>query len=37
MGYVKDPRSRGPGMGLTLLANAVLVVGGLVGVFMKLF
>lgn len=35
--YVKDPASRGPGMGLTLLANAVLVLGALVGVVAKLF
>ena len=34
--YVNDPRSRGPGMGLTLLANAVLVVGALAGVVLKL-
>ena len=29
--YVKDPKTRGPGMGLTLLANAVLLLGGLFG------
>jgi uncharacterized MAPEG superfamily protein len=34
--YVNDPQSRGPGMGLTLLANAVLVVGALAGVVLKL-
>jgi glutathione S-transferase len=34
--YVNDPGSRGPGMGLTLLANAVLVVGALAGVVLKL-
>ena len=35
--YVKDPKTRAPGMALTLLANAVLLVGSLVGVTMKLF
>lgn len=35
--YVKDPASRGPGMGLTLLANAVLLGGALVGVATRLF
>jgi uncharacterized membrane protein YecN with MAPEG domain len=30
-GYVSDPASRGPGFGLTILANAVLLLGGLVG------
>ena len=34
--YAKDPSSRGPGMGLTFLANAVLVVGALVAVVLKL-
>ncbi len=31
LAYVKDPSRRGPGFGLTLLANAVLVGGGLMG------
>jgi len=35
--YVKDPKSRGPGMGLTLAANAGLVLGALVGLLMKMF
>jgi uncharacterized membrane protein YecN with MAPEG domain len=35
--YEKDPASRGPGMGLTFLANAVLVAGALIGVVIKLF
>ena len=35
--YVKDPASRGPGMGLTLLANAVLLGGALVGLATRLF
>jgi len=30
--YLKDPKTRGPGMGLTLLANVVLVLGALYGV-----
>ena len=34
--YVKDPSSRVPGMALTLLANGVLLVGGLVGVIVRL-
>ena len=35
--YVKDPASRGPGMGLTLLANAVLLGGALVGLATRFF
>lgn len=35
--YVKDPASRVPGMSLTLGANAVLVVGALVGVLRNIF
>jgi uncharacterized membrane protein YecN with MAPEG domain len=34
--YVKNPQSRGPGMGLTLLASAILLIGAAVGVVMKL-
>jgi len=34
--YVKNPKSRGPGMGLTLLANAALVIGALVALVLKL-
>jgi len=30
-GYRIDPAKRGPGFGLTLLSNAVLLLGGLVG------
>jgi glutathione S-transferase len=30
-GYVTDPARRGPGFGLTLLANGILVVGGMIG------
>jgi glutathione S-transferase len=30
-GYVIDPARRGPGFALTLLANGILVVGGLIG------
>ena len=35
--YIKDPKTRAPGMMLTLGSNAVLVVGALVGVLMKMF
>lgn len=34
--YIKEPKSRAPGMGVTLLANASLVVGALIGVVMKI-
>ena len=34
--YVRDPKSRGPGMGLTLFANAALIGCGLVAVVLKL-
>jgi hypothetical protein len=30
-GYVRDPAKRGPGFGLTLLANAVLLLGATLG------
>ena len=33
-GYAIDPAKRGPGFGLTLLSNAVLLLGGLVGAFL---
>jgi uncharacterized membrane protein YecN with MAPEG domain len=36
MQYVKDPSSRAPGMALTLLANVALLVGGLIGVVIKI-
>lgn len=36
MQYVKNPSSRAPGMALTLLANVVLLVGGLIGVVIKI-
>jgi uncharacterized membrane protein YecN with MAPEG domain len=35
--YVGDPRSRVPGMALTLLANAVLMIGAVAGVLIKIF
>ncbi|MCJ7815077.1 MAG: MAPEG family protein [Xanthomonadales bacterium] len=35
--YISRPTSRTPGMALTLLANAVLLAGALVGVGMKVF
>jgi uncharacterized membrane protein YecN with MAPEG domain len=34
--YVNDPSSRGPGMGLTFLANAGLIVGAAVGWVLRL-
>lgn len=34
--YVKNPKSRGPGMGLTLLANVALVIGALIALALKL-
>ena len=34
--YVRNPKSRGPGMGITLLANAVLLIGAIVGVALQL-
>jgi len=36
MEYVKDPKTRVPGMAMTLFANAILLGGGLVGVVMAL-
>lgn len=36
-GYVQDPAKRGPGFLLTLVANAALVLGGLVGTVLRLF
>ncbi len=35
--YVKDPKTRTPGMGMTLLANVVLVLGALFGVVKGMF
>ena len=35
--YVSKPGSRGPGMAITLLANAVLMAGSLVAVVLRLF
>jgi uncharacterized MAPEG superfamily protein len=34
--YLLDPAKRGPGFGLTLLANAVLLAGGLIGAIVAL-
>jgi uncharacterized membrane protein YecN with MAPEG domain len=34
--YVRDPATRGPGFGLTLLANGILVLGGLIGAAVRL-
>jgi uncharacterized membrane protein YecN with MAPEG domain len=35
--YTNNPATRTPGMALTLLANAVLLLGGLIGVALKFF
>jgi len=35
--YAKDPKTRGPGMMLTGLANLALLVGGLIGVLIAIF
>ncbi len=35
--YIKDPKTRSPGMGLTLLANVVLVLGALFGLLKGMF
>ncbi|HXK25728.1 MAG TPA: MAPEG family protein [Myxococcota bacterium] len=35
-GYVQDPAKRGPGFLLTLIANAILIVGGLIGTAIRL-
>jgi uncharacterized membrane protein YecN with MAPEG domain len=36
-GYVTDPARRGPGFLLTLIANAILVLGGLAGALFRLW
>ena len=35
--YQKDPKSRTPGMSITLLANVVLILGGLFGLVKVMF
>lgn len=35
--YAKDPKTRGPGMMVTALANLALLLGGLVGVLIAIF
>ena len=35
--YLKDPKTRSPGMGLTLLANVVLILGALFGLLKGMF
>ena len=35
--YIKDPKTRAPGMSLTLLANVILILGALGGVIMGMF
>jgi uncharacterized MAPEG superfamily protein len=37
MEYIKNPESRTPGMALSLLSNAVLLVGALIGLLLKIF
>ncbi len=36
VGYYKAPEKRGPGFGISFLATAILLIGGLVGIVMKL-
>ena len=33
--YLTDPARRGPGFGITLLANGALLIGGLIGVIVR--
>lgn len=35
--YLSNPASRAPGMAMTFLANGILLAGGLIGVFLKIF
>ncbi len=35
--YMKDPKTRGPGMGITMAANATLVLGALFGLLRGMF
>ncbi len=35
--YIKDPKSRTPGMATTLAANVTLIIGGLIGLLMGMF
>ena len=35
--YLKDPKTRSPGMGLTMLANVVLILGALFGLLKGMF
>jgi uncharacterized MAPEG superfamily protein len=35
--YANDPKSRGPGVAFTFIANAVLIIGALAGVLMGMF
>jgi hypothetical protein len=36
MSYVKDPKSRGPGFGLSVLPTLILLLSGLIGAVMRL-
>ena len=36
-GYIKEPGKRGPGMMITMLGNVILLLGALVGLFLKFF
>ncbi|HTV98075.1 MAG TPA: MAPEG family protein [Steroidobacteraceae bacterium] len=36
LSYVKDPKTRGPGFGLSFLPAVILVVGGLIGAVLRL-
>lgn len=37
MEYVKNPKTRVPGMSLTLAANAIMVIGALIGLVLQMF
>lgn len=36
-GYIKEPKKRGPGMMITMLSNVILLLGALVGLFLRYF
>ena len=35
--YINDPKTRGPGMMITMLSNVILVIGALIGAGLKLY
>ena len=36
-GYIRDPKKRGAGFGITMLSNVILLLGALVGLVIKFF